>query len=136
MANLRAAGESRPGPHAGLDRPQGLDERAARARHSARWSARPQLALGRHAGIIFRFRKASPVHVMRLRYVLLLLCAVARLPHRFYVNGKPTIEPAEWPVYGGGPESIRYSSLTQINRDNVTHLKVAWTFDAGDGVGG
>lgn len=42
--------------------------------------------------------------------------------------------PAEWPVYGGGPESIRYSPLTQINRANVTHLKVAWTFDASDGV--
>ncbi|HKW39952.1 MAG TPA: PQQ-binding-like beta-propeller repeat protein [Gemmatimonadales bacterium] len=40
----------------------------------------------------------------------------------------------EWPVYGGGPESIRYSSLTQINRANVKHLKVAWTFDASDGV--
>src|SRR5213596_4176470 len=40
----------------------------------------------------------------------------------------------EWPVYGGGPESIRYSSLTQINRDNVKRLKVAWTFDASDGV--
>ena len=43
--------------------------------------------------------------------------------------------PVEWPVYGGGPESIRYSSLAQINRDNVKRLKVAWTFDASDGVG-
>lgn len=42
--------------------------------------------------------------------------------------------PVEWPVYGGGPESNRYSPLTQINRDNVKHLKVAWTFDASDGV--
>ncbi|HEV8400493.1 MAG TPA: family 16 glycoside hydrolase [Gemmatimonadales bacterium] len=40
----------------------------------------------------------------------------------------------EWPVYGGGPESIRYSSLTQINRETVKHLTVAWTFDASDGV--
>jgi quinoprotein glucose dehydrogenase len=42
--------------------------------------------------------------------------------------------PIEWPVYGGGPESIRYSSLAQINRTNVKNLKVAWTFDASDGV--
>jgi quinoprotein glucose dehydrogenase len=98
--------------------------------------------------------------------------------HRFYVNGKLTIEafdldasraatsgvlalqlhagppmtvqfkdirlktlpdtsgrpPVEWPVYGGGPESIRYSSLRQINRENVKNLRVAWTFDASDGV--
>src|SRR5216117_2544250 len=39
----------------------------------------------------------------------------------------------EWPGYGGGPESMRYSSLTQINRDNVKRLQVAWTFDASDG---
>ena len=44
--------------------------------------------------------------------------------------------PVEWPVYGGGPESIRYSSLTQIDRANVKHLKLAWTFDASDGVEG
>jgi len=38
----------------------------------------------------------------------------------------------EWAVYSGGPESIRYSKLTQINRDNVNRLQVAWTFDSGD----
>jgi quinoprotein glucose dehydrogenase len=42
--------------------------------------------------------------------------------------------PVEWPVYGGGAASIRYSPLTQINRENVKNLKVAWTFDASDGV--
>jgi quinoprotein glucose dehydrogenase len=46
----------------------------------------------------------------------------------------PARHPVEWPVYGGGPESMRYSSLTQINRDNVTRLKLAWTFDASDGI--
>jgi len=42
----------------------------------------------------------------------------------------------EWPGYGGGPEGIRYSSLTQINRSNVSQLQVAWTFDSGEGPGG
>ena len=37
-----------------------------------------------------------------------------------------------WSVYGGGPESTRYSRLSQINRENVRNLKVAWTFDSGD----
>lgn len=37
-----------------------------------------------------------------------------------------------WPTYGGGPENIHYSSLKQINRRNVSHLRVAWTFDTGD----
>ncbi|MEO6816213.1 MAG: PQQ-binding-like beta-propeller repeat protein [Edaphobacter sp.] len=35
----------------------------------------------------------------------------------------------DWPVYNGGVNGDHYSSLTQINRSNVHHLKVAWTFD-------
>ncbi len=35
-----------------------------------------------------------------------------------------------WPSYGGGPDQIRYSSLTQINRSNVGQLAVAWTYDS------
>src|SRR5262245_2982408 len=38
----------------------------------------------------------------------------------------------DWPIYGGGPENIRYSKLDQINRKNVTGLQVAWTYDTGD----
>src|SRR5688572_29330478 len=37
-----------------------------------------------------------------------------------------------WSSYGGGPEQLRYSSLTQINRKNVATLQVAWTFDTGE----
>ena len=37
-----------------------------------------------------------------------------------------------WSVYGGGPDSIRYSSLNQINRSNAHRLTTAWTFDTGD----
>lgn len=42
----------------------------------------------------------------------------------------------DWSIYGGGPESIRYSSLRQINRQNVRNLKIAWTFDSGDAYAG
>ena len=37
-----------------------------------------------------------------------------------------------WSVFGGGTDNIHYSSLDQINRDNVHSLQVAWTFDSGD----
>lgn len=37
-----------------------------------------------------------------------------------------------WPGYGGGPEQIRYSSLTQINKANVNQLEVVWTYDTGE----
>ena len=39
---------------------------------------------------------------------------------------------SDWPHYGGGPEQIRYSPLTQITPANVASLKVAWTYDTGD----
>lgn len=39
---------------------------------------------------------------------------------------------ADWPAYGGDPGGTRYSPLTQITRDNVRRLQVAWTFHTGD----
>jgi quinoprotein glucose dehydrogenase len=35
----------------------------------------------------------------------------------------------DWPIYGGTPENDHFSPLKQINRKNVKHLQVAWTFD-------
>ncbi len=37
-----------------------------------------------------------------------------------------------WPSYGGQPAQDHYSGLSQINRENVKRLKVAWTFDTGE----
>ena len=34
---------------------------------------------------------------------------------------------ADWPAFGGGPEGLRYSTLTQIDAGNVQHLELAWT---------
>ena len=45
----------------------------------------------------------------------------------------------DWPYYGHDAGGMRYSPLTQINRQNVASLKVAWTFhvsDISDGSGG
>ncbi len=39
---------------------------------------------------------------------------------------------ASWPVYGGDAGGSRHSPLTQITRDNVDLLEVAWTFHTGD----
>ena len=38
----------------------------------------------------------------------------------------------EWPTYGNDQGGMRYSPLLQINRENVSKLKVAWTFHVGD----
>ena len=41
-------------------------------------------------------------------------------------------EIADWPCYGGDAGGARYSPLTQINKSNVTELKVAWEYHTGD----
>src|SRR2546421_1943848 len=38
----------------------------------------------------------------------------------------------EWPVYAGDLASTKYSPLSQINRDNVRNLQVAWTWESPD----
>ncbi len=38
----------------------------------------------------------------------------------------------DWPVYHGDSGATRYSSLSQINRENVQRLQVAWTYHTGD----
>ena len=38
----------------------------------------------------------------------------------------------DWPNYGNDPGGMRYSTLTQINRETVAKLKVAWAFHTGD----
>jgi quinoprotein glucose dehydrogenase len=39
---------------------------------------------------------------------------------------------ATWNNYGGTKEMIRYSSLTQVDTNNVAGLKVAWIYNSGD----
>jgi quinoprotein glucose dehydrogenase len=39
---------------------------------------------------------------------------------------------ADWPVTEGGPGGGRFSPLADVTRDNVTQLRVAWTYRHGD----
>lgn len=39
---------------------------------------------------------------------------------------------SDWPAYGRDPGGSRFSPLTQINRNNVKNLKVAWIYRTGD----
>src|SRR5947208_16394783 len=36
-----------------------------------------------------------------------------------------------WPTYGNDPGGTRYSPASQIDRTNVTRLKVAWSYRTG-----
>jgi len=55
---------------------------------------------------------------------VLLLLAMAPLASAQEIN--------DWPAYGGDDFGQRYSLLSEINRENVTDLKVAWTYHTGE----
>lgn len=44
-----------------------------------------------------------------------------------------TFDHESWDGYLGGGDSSQYSSLAQINRDNVDELEIAWEFPTGEG---
>jgi quinoprotein glucose dehydrogenase len=45
---------------------------------------------------------------------------------------KPSFGSNEWHEYLGGPERNHYSPLTQINKDNVKQLQIAWEYHTRD----
>src|SRR4030095_2105082 len=59
----------------------------------------------------------------------LSLAAVARTALSNRTKAKAT---SDWRYYGGDSGGSKYSALDQINRRNVTQLKVAWAFHTGD----
>src|SRR5450432_3351229 len=44
---------------------------------------------------------------------------------------KPLSTDAGWPNYGNDAGGSRFSLLSQVNRENVAQLKVAWTYRTG-----
>ncbi|HTM94436.1 MAG TPA: pyrroloquinoline quinone-dependent dehydrogenase [Croceibacterium sp.] len=46
---------------------------------------------------------------------------------------KAEFDYAGWDSYAGGADSSQYSSLDQVNTDNVTQLELAWSYPTGDG---
>src|ERR1700761_3892441 len=66
---------------------------------------------------------------LRPGYALALLLTSMQLT--FHAQDRAGPE-SDWPTYGNDPGGMRHSVLTQINRQNVAKLKVAWTLHTGD----
>jgi quinoprotein glucose dehydrogenase len=69
-----------------------------------------------------------------MRFVTLTVIVLASLAMDTWLSvSEPADGPlADWPYYGGDAGGSRYSPLTEINRTNVTQLKVAWEYHTGD----
>jgi glucose dehydrogenase len=61
--------------------------------------------------------------------------AVAALAPAAGAQDRPnaSIDYETWDSYLGGTDSSQFSSLDQINRDNVNQLEIAWTYETGAG---
>jgi glucose dehydrogenase len=68
----------------------------------------------------------------RTRFATLFLSALAIAWAQPKAHSKAGVD---WPIYGGSPEGTRYSPLKQINRSNVSRLRVAWSYDVSAGAG-
>jgi quinoprotein glucose dehydrogenase len=63
----------------------------------------------------------------------LLLPPLAFLLHLLVACNTPIADRySNWAVYGGNKENNRFSSLTQIDTNNVTQLQEAWQYHTGD----
>ena len=62
--------------------------------------------------------------------MLLVLTLYGCGPRKVERDAQAPVE--EWPNYGNDPGSSRYSPLTEITKDNLRDLKVAWVYHTGD----
>ncbi len=80
-----------------------------------------------------RIRKFGIVIVPRAALVALSLLFL--ISPQLAVRGATQVNPVQttphqdWPIYGGDANGDRYSPLTQINRENVNQLRIAWRVD-------
>jgi len=67
---------------------------------------------------------------MKNHYFLPIFLAISTL---CLINcQKDTQKYINWSAYLGDKQSNQYTPLTQINKENVKNLKIAWTYNAGD----
>src|SRR5882724_11784202 len=66
-------------------------------------------------------------HAIRVFSILFLLLFSSSLA----IAQQPAAASDGWNSYGGDPGGSRYSTASQISRENVAQLKVAWTFHTG-----
>src|SRR5574341_1443298 len=69
---------------------------------------------------------------MRFAAAVLALAAILSCQSRSKITVPAGGPVADWPHYGRDAGGSRYSPLTQITKENVKHLKVAWIYRHGD----
>jgi quinoprotein glucose dehydrogenase len=74
------------------------------------------------------------IAALALLALLLAGCLPEKSTH-LIARGGDAAALGEWPNYGNDAGGSRYSPLTEIDRENVARLRVAWTYRTGETVG-
>jgi quinoprotein glucose dehydrogenase len=69
---------------------------------------------------------------MRMAFLAAALAVASAAATHVAVAQSPGGPIADWPYYGGDAGGSRYSRLTEIDKNNVARLKVAWEHHTGD----
>jgi quinoprotein glucose dehydrogenase len=69
---------------------------------------------------------------MRTATLLIGLCITFLISCGGKSSGPSHPPESDWPYYGHDAGGMRFSPLTEINRNNLAKLKVAWVFHTGD----
>jgi quinoprotein glucose dehydrogenase len=77
-----------------------------------------------HVAHVPRVHPSFTVSAIAFTVLLLVGC--------LFAPSRDSIDTGAWPSYGNDPGGTRYSPLMQIDRDNVTNLRVAWTYRTGE----
>ena len=67
-----------------------------------------------------------------IQFVLISSLALVSIGASAIMSSPADSSSDDWPAYGHDLGGMRYSPLTQINRESVSRLKVAWVFHTGD----
>src|SRR5579862_6750407 len=70
-----------------------------------------------------------PAESIAMRSCLIVLSCLLTFVDRGLAQSSGNVD---WPRVGNDPGCMRYSELTQVNRQNVARLKPAWTFHTGE----
>lgn len=72
-------------------------------------------------------------HRLQLSMIVLGLCSTFAIGRADAADAAGAeAKNVDWPVYLGGKGRVLYSPLQQINRDTVSRLEIAWTYDTGE----
>jgi membrane-bound PQQ-dependent dehydrogenase (glucose/quinate/shikimate family) len=66
------------------------------------------------------------------RQAINYVCLFLVIPALVFGQASPSTTHTEWRSYGNDPGGMRYSALSQINRNNVAQLQRAWTYHTGE----